>query len=540
MRVAIYARFSSDLQDIRSIADQIAVARDHATRQGWQVVREFCDAAISGSSLHNRPGLLDLLVAAEAHEFDAVLTESIDRLSRDLEDIAGLHKRLAYWGVKIVTLADGEVGKLHVGLKGIIASIYLDDLAQKTRRGQVGRVRAGRIPGGRSYGYDVVADGEDRGRRTINQTEAEIICRIFQEYVDGSSALDIAGRLNTEGVAAPRGRAWNASTINGSRKRLNGIINNRLYTGRIVYNRQRFIKDPLTGLRQARPNPPSEWLEKDVPDLAIVPLELFEAAQARRGRYCLVTLDRRRRPKHLLSGLVSCGCCGASMIVVRDDRVGCSARINRKMCDNRRTIRLAEIEQRILKVLQEHLLSPDVVATAIETYRIERECLVKSQAKLRRSAERDLAAVARKISGVIAAIEAGGDPRSLATRINELETERRAIESRLRSRGADEVLALHPATAERYRQRVAEIHVALSKGDDAGREAVELVRELIDRIVVRPGDDGEPMKLELVGNVAALLEEQSPNRGATVAVASPRNQFSQAKSGSYGRVAVRY
>jgi len=86
-----------------------------------------------------------------------------------------------------VTLADGEVGKLHVGLKGIIASIYLDDLAQKTRRGQVGRVRAGRIPGGRSYGYDVVTMGEERGRRTINQGEGEIIRRIFREYVAGSS-----------------------------------------------------------------------------------------------------------------------------------------------------------------------------------------------------------------------------------------------------------------------------------------------------------------------------------------------------------------
>lgn len=105
-------------------------------------------------------------------------------------------------------------------------------------------MRAGRILGGRSYGYDVVAGGEDRGRRTINQTEAEIVRRIFQEYVDGSTALDIAGRPNAEGVAPPRGRAWNASTINGSRKRLNGIINNGLYTGRIVYNRQRFSKIP--------------------------------------------------------------------------------------------------------------------------------------------------------------------------------------------------------------------------------------------------------------------------------------------------------
>lgn len=82
MRVAIYARFSSDLQDIQSIADQIAAARDHADRQGWQVVANFSDAAISGSSLHNRPALLDLMVAAQSKQFDAVLTESIDRLSR--------------------------------------------------------------------------------------------------------------------------------------------------------------------------------------------------------------------------------------------------------------------------------------------------------------------------------------------------------------------------------------------------------------------------------------------------------------------------
>ena len=73
MRVAIYARFSSDLQDVRSITDQVAAARDHAARQGWQVVGEFSDAAISGSSLHNRPGLLDLLMAAQAQRFVELL-----------------------------------------------------------------------------------------------------------------------------------------------------------------------------------------------------------------------------------------------------------------------------------------------------------------------------------------------------------------------------------------------------------------------------------------------------------------------------------
>ena len=97
MRVAIYARFSSDLQDIRSITDQLALAREHAARQGWLVVGEFTDAAISGASMANRPGLRNLMRTAEARGFDGVLTESLDRLSRDLADSAALHRQLAYW-----------------------------------------------------------------------------------------------------------------------------------------------------------------------------------------------------------------------------------------------------------------------------------------------------------------------------------------------------------------------------------------------------------------------------------------------------------
>ena len=72
----------------------------------------------------------------------------------------------------------------------------------------------------------------------------------------------IAARLNREAVPSPRGGQWNASTINGNRRRRNGILNNELYTGRITYNRQRFVKDPETGRRLARPNPEHEWVTK--------------------------------------------------------------------------------------------------------------------------------------------------------------------------------------------------------------------------------------------------------------------------------------
>ena len=91
-----------------------------------------------------------------AGRFEIVLAEALDRLSRDQADIAALYKRLSFEGVQIVTLAEGEITELHVGLKGTMNQLFLKDLADKTRRGLRGRVEAGRSGGGNSYGYDVV------------------------------------------------------------------------------------------------------------------------------------------------------------------------------------------------------------------------------------------------------------------------------------------------------------------------------------------------------------------------------------------------
>ena len=178
MRAAIYARFSSDLQDVRSITDQVSLARKYADTHGFKTAGVYEDAAISGASVINRPGLQRLLNDANSGKIEVLVTESLDRLSRSQADIAALYERLTFMGVRIETLADGHVSEIHVGLKGTMAALFLKDLAQKTRRGQMGRVKAGRIPGGRSYGYDVIPSVDDRGRRVINAKEADIVRRI--------------------------------------------------------------------------------------------------------------------------------------------------------------------------------------------------------------------------------------------------------------------------------------------------------------------------------------------------------------------------
>ena len=151
--------------------------------------------------------------------------------------------------VTIMTLAEGEISELHVGLKGTMNALFLKDLADKTRRGLRGRVEAGRSGGGNSYGYDVVrsmrADGAiEAGQRRINLHEADIVRRIFREYSHGMSPREIAKSLNREGVVGPSGDSWSPTAINGNRERGTGVLNNELYIGKLVWNRLRYIKDP--------------------------------------------------------------------------------------------------------------------------------------------------------------------------------------------------------------------------------------------------------------------------------------------------------
>ena len=135
MRTAIYARYSSDLQSEASIVDQVRLCRERIEREGDRVVEVYTDAAVSGGAMVNRPGIHALLKDAKLGAFDSVVVEALDRMSRDQEDMAAIFKRLRHAEVAIVTLAEGEINELHVGLKGTMNALFLKDLAQKTRRG---------------------------------------------------------------------------------------------------------------------------------------------------------------------------------------------------------------------------------------------------------------------------------------------------------------------------------------------------------------------------------------------------------------------
>ena len=186
----------------------------------------------------------------------------------------------------------------------------------------------------------------------IDEAQAAIVRRIFTEYDRGLSARSIAIGLNRDGIAPPRSGGkgsgtWSFSTISGNWKRGTGVLNNDLYRGLLVWNRQRFIKDPDTGKRQARLNPPEDWITEEVPHLCIIDDDLWDRVKRRQGaiREDILTeraedpdapkIERAHRPRYLLSGLLSCGCCGAGYIMISATRYGCSAARNRGTCSNK-------------------------------------------------------------------------------------------------------------------------------------------------------------------------------------------------------------
>jgi hypothetical protein len=411
-------------------------------------------------------------------------------------------------------------------VKGTMNAMFLKELADKTRRGLRGRIELGKAGGGVSFGYGIVRrlenGGVTTGEREIVPDEAAIVRRIFNDYRAGASPKQIAKALNAEGVRGPRGALWGPSTIHGSPERGIGILHNELYIGRLVWNRQRFLKDPDTGKRVARTNPSSEWITKDVPALRIIDDEIWEAVHT---RYASVQrkwkraeegkrFNQFRRPKYLFSGLTKCGECGAGFIVYSREQLGCFGARGRGTCTNKLTIPRPEVEQRVLRALQDKLMRKDLFEEFCREFAREMNRLRMEQRAGLSSAKRDLERAKRDIKKVIDAIKAGYAGPELKAEMDDLQARKNALLARLAT--ADEPPPfLHPSMADLYRSKVEELAAALQR-EDTRMEASEMLRGLIDSIVLTP-DEGQ-LRIELRGNLAAMLTaaqqtKRSPETG---------------------------
>ncbi len=291
-----------------------------------------------------------------------------------------------------------------------------------------------------------------------------------------------------------------------NRRRRIGILNNELYLGRILYNRQRFLKDPETGKRIARPNPEHEWATKEVPELRIIEDSVWERVQVLKQRYSSQWGNKRQSRKRLFSGLLKCGCCGGGMTISRGDRYYCSARREKSTCKADRGIGAAELELRVLNGLRDILLGNErLVEEFTAEFKRELARLRKEGQGATRRLLRELQDVERGIKRCLDFITGGdGDPGSVRDELRRLEARKRDINVDLLARQDSEGIVTHPNLPELYRNKVAKLQQALQH--EATRpQVVETIRSLIDRIEVVPGRARGHCEVTIVGALAKIL-----------------------------------
>lgn len=527
---AIYARYSTDRQDARSIDDQVRRCRRFAEARGFDVVEEYSDAASSGATL-DRAAMQRLLAAARRRPapFGTVLVDDLSRLSRDLggfwrtvfEDLAGA-------GVRVVDCTTGRASdergaRLTFGVTALMNDAFLEVVKAETHRGLEGRALAGFHTGGRCYGYTTApepnpADPEHpRAVVRVQPEEAKRVREIFERYVAGEAASRIAAALNAAGVSAPydrlgyekrAGRGWATNQVQS-------LLRNERYVGRVVWNKREFFRDPLTRKRRARLRPESEWVVTEAPELALVPRELWSAAQARHRAGRPGGQTNGKRTVRLLAGFLRCGVCGSSMAVAdltkkRGEvyaRYRCSANKGKgdAACPNRQRVSERRVNAMVLEGLEAYFRSEAFQAWLDEALVADGRSRGRQRDAELERLEAEVRAQQAKAERIAAAIVEVGVSETLRAALLREEEALRALRGRL---------------AEVRRPKVVALALDLSRAAAVARELAQLagvdvsaartaLAPVLDHVVMRPAADGYDAEVVLRNTTAALVGGRS-------------------------------
>ena len=267
-----YVRVSTEDQVEFSPDAQVKRCRDLARLRGLDPVTVLADEGWSGKNL-DRPGVQALLRLVELGQVKDLLIWRWDRLSRDQGDFSTLVKLFDRHGVKVHSVNEGDLdlasasGRMQIGVHGVFAQYYRDQIVENTRMGQRQAAEQGRWLNRAPTGYDMV-----NGQLVPNDM-APLVQRIFALRAAGASYPVISADVGIEYSTARH------------------ISMNRVYVG-----------DVRLG---------DEWFAGQ--HLALVDQNLFDAAHRSHT-------TGQRRSKDLLSGRVRCGLCGRVAGVHYNDR----------------------------------------------------------------------------------------------------------------------------------------------------------------------------------------------------------------------------
>ena len=297
-RAAAYVRMSTEHQKY-STDNQLAVIRRYAERRGFDIVRTYTDAGKSGLRLVGRDALQSLLddIASGRAGYSAILVYDVSRWGRfqDPDEAAEIELRCKRAGILVHYCAeqfenDGSIGSSIVKtVKRAMAGEYSRELSVKVFAGQANLIRLGFRQGG-AAGFGLrrvlvdqagnrkgeLARREHKSIATDRVTlvpgpdeETAVVREIYELFVDnGLMERQIAEVLNARGLLTDLGRPWTRGTVHQ-------ILINEKYIGNNVWARTSFK------LKQVhKKNSPDAWIRSDAVFKAVVPVAVYQRAQA--------------------------------------------------------------------------------------------------------------------------------------------------------------------------------------------------------------------------------------------------------------------
>ena len=376
LRVAAYCRVSTDSEEqATSYEAQVEHYTNYINGNAdWEFAGIYADDGITGTNTKKRDEFNRMIEDCMEGKIDMVITKSISRFARNTLDCLKYIRQLKDKNIPVffekenINSMDSK-GEIMLTIMASLAQQESQSLSQNVKLGFQFRYQQGEVQvnHNRFLGYTK----DENKRLVIVPEEAEVVKRIYREYLDGASLLQIARGLEADGIlTAANKRKWRPET-------LKKILQNEKYIGDALLQKTYTI-DFLSKKRVVNNGIVPQYYVENSHE-PIIPREFFMQVQeemVRRANLQAGKSGKRRvySSKYALSSIVYCGECGDIYRRVHWNNRGCKSivwrcvsRLEEKGSDcSSRTISEATLQDAVVKAINEVLESKNTFLTVLQ------------------------------------------------------------------------------------------------------------------------------------------------------------------------------
>lgn len=421
-----YCRYSSHMQDEKSIEQQKMEIEDYAKRNNIQIVNYYIDEAKSGTK-NEREGFQNMIYdACKNKDIECVLVWKTDRFARNTQDSLMYRNQLRKHGTKLISISQpiddtSPEGKLMAIMIAGMDEYYSQNLASNIKRAQKLKAKNLEFNGGiPPLGFDIV----DK-HYVINEKEAIIVKKIFELYLSGYGLLDIALKLNSLGYLTKKGNKFGKNSIYD-------ILGNEKYIGNYIFN-----KGYKNCTRMKRED--SIVVENAIP--AIISKEDFEKVKEIREKHKKTSGSYSAKTIYLLSGLLVCAKCGSNYTGTTSvkKKNGKTYKTGYYICRNRNKlskctapiIKQKELENCIIKLLTNELLKSTEIDVLTENVNKQYKTIYNESLEQVKQLRTEIKDKDNQINNIINAIANGINSSALLEKLEQLESTKKILEEQL-------------------------------------------------------------------------------------------------------------